>query len=48
MVCAGVMREPTTTMEKLDISGHNVGSRRMENGDADSVVESSKSSNVLY
>ena len=47
MVCAGVTREPATTVEKLDSLGHNVESRRMESSDVDLVVESSKSSNVL-
>ena len=48
MVYAGVMREPVTTVANLDISGHSVESRRMESNDGDSVVESSKSSNVLH
>ena len=39
MVYAGVMKEPVTTVAKLDISGHSVKSRRMESNDGDSVVE---------
>ena len=48
MVCAGVRREPVTTVAKLDTSGHSVRSRKMGSNDGDSVVESKISSNVLY
>ena len=41
------MREPVTTVGKLDISGHSVEPRKMESNDGDSVVELSNSPNVL-
>ena len=48
MVNAGMTREPITTVVNLDTSGPSVISRRMLNEDSITVVESSKSSDVLH
>lgn len=48
IVFAGMMREPVTTVGKLDISGHSGESRRMESEDSVTKVELNKSSVVLY